>query len=278
MKKTVDQKNASAGGRRLWIFDFDGTLSQLVEKRSAAILHPEAKRMLLDLKADPSNEVAILSSRNLNDLCERFAMSGMYLGGGSGTEWRTPEECRITLGDEGERRLQASRENLLKELQQMAMLPGVSLEDKNWSVALHLRKAGPTHKNQLLAKMELLRQSQELAYTQGHEVVEVQFLPEVNKEFGVRLLCRFLKFDPARDVIFYAGDDENDAIAMRWVTGLGGTAITVGEHPLVPGTAAVADPASLAALVRTLARLDEQKNLRAAKGKRTPRNSTARSS
>ena len=278
MKKTDDQKNASAGGRRLWIFDFDGTLSQLVEKRSAAVLHPEAKRMLLDLKADPSNEVAILSSRNLNDLCERFTMNGIYFGGGSGTEWRTPEECRITLGDEGERRLQAARENLLKELQQMAMLPGVNLEDKNWSVALHLRKAGPAQKSQLLEKMERLHRSQGLAYTQGHEVVEVQFLPEVNKAFGVRLLCRFLKFDPARDVIYYAGDDENDAIAMRWVTDMGGTAITVGEHPLVPGTTAVADPASLATLVRSLARLDEQNGKRAAKGKRTPGAATVRNS
>ena len=231
-------------------------------------MHPESRRLLVDLKADPSHEVAILSSRSLDDLCTKIDVDGIYLGGGSGTEWRTPEQCRISLGARAERRLASSREKFLDELQQLSSLPGVDLEDKNWSAALHLRKAEPMHKDQLLERMDILHRSEGLCYTKGHEVVEVQFLPEVNKAFGVRLLCRFLRFDASRDFIFYAGDDENDAMAMQWVTGFGGTAVTIGERPFLPGTLAVPDQVSLVKAVRNIAHLDVKRVKRLKTGKK----------
>jgi trehalose 6-phosphate phosphatase len=258
MKKTDDPTLVSTGGRRIWVFDFDGTLSQLVRERGSAVLHPESRRLLVDLKADPSHVVAILSSRSLDDLCTKVDVEGIYLGGGSGTEWRTPEQFRVSLGARAERRLALSREKFLAALRELSSLPGVDLEDKNWSAALHLRKADPVHKRQLLERIEVLHRSQGLSYTTGHEVVEVQFLSEVNKAFGVRLLCRFLRFDASRDFIFYAGDDENDAIAMQWVIGFGGTSVTVGERPFIPGTLAVPDQVSLVKAVRNVAHLDDR--------------------
>lgn len=209
----------------------------------------------MDLRSGISDEVAILSSRSLGDLCSRIDVAGIYLGGGSGTEWRTPEGCRISLGAAAERRLAASREKFMPHLKKIASVAGADLEDKNWSAALHLRKTRTAGRNTLLERVESLHRSQGLAYTRGHEVVEVQFLPEVNKAFGVRLLCRFLRFDAARDSLFYAGDDENDAIAMSWVIDTGGAVTTVGEKPFIPGTVAVPDQVSLVKEVRTLARL-----------------------
>ena len=55
----------------------------------------------------------------------------------------------------------------------------------------------------------------------GPEVYEIQLVPRINKSFGVRMLCRIMEFTPASGTLFYAGDDENDALAMRFVTRLG---------------------------------------------------------
>ena len=53
---------------RLWIFDFDGTLSPLVPDRDAAALLPEGREMLSALVRLPRQGVAVLSSRLLDDL------------------------------------------------------------------------------------------------------------------------------------------------------------------------------------------------------------------
>jgi hypothetical protein len=87
----------------------------------------------------------------------------------------------------------------------------------------------------------------------GACAVEVQLFPNVSKSFGVRRLCRLLKFDPSADRILYAGDDENDAVAMRWVLRKGGTAYCVGGRVRVRGARPVDGPEALARAVRGLA-------------------------
>jgi hydroxymethylpyrimidine pyrophosphatase-like HAD family hydrolase len=77
------------------------------------------------------------------------------------------------------------------------------------------------------------------------EVIEVQFLPEIDKAYAVQELCKFLGFDPSHGEIAYAGDDENDAVAMEWVLQHGGVAFTVGNAPLVHGSSVVEGPESL---------------------------------
>jgi trehalose-6-phosphatase len=80
----------------------------------------------------------------------------------------------------------------------------------------------------------------------------VQLFHDVSKSFGVRRLCRLLRFDPPRDKVVYAGDDENDAVAMRWVLKKGGIAFCVGGRVRVRGARPVDDPAALARAVRDL--------------------------
>ena len=83
----------------------------------------------------------------------------------------------------------------------------------------------------------------------GHSVLDVQMVPNFNKSIGLGFLTSFKKFDPERDRIVYAGDDENDAVAMRWTIEHGGTAIMVREQLLVPGALYVTGPTELVCLV-----------------------------
>jgi trehalose 6-phosphate phosphatase len=234
------------------VFDFDGTLSPLVPDRGAARLHPESRALLKSLAAESGNRVAVLSSRSLEDLASRIPVPGLFLGGGSGLEWRLPGGHRIRPGDKAEERLEAAREAVLPDMTRILAFPGVDLEDKRWSVAVHFRRVLPEALCMLHPLLRDLKKHPGIRVYEGPAAAEVQFFPSVNKSFGVRRLCRLLRLDPAEDRIFYAGDDENDVVAMRWVISKQGTAIAVGDRVRLPGVLRVDGPVGLARAVRDL--------------------------
>ena len=69
----------------------------------------------------------------------------------------------------------------------------------------------------------------------------------------MRRLCRLAGWDPARERVVYAGDDENDAVAIRWVLSKGGAGIVVGNRITVPLARHVEGPAGLARAIREFA-------------------------
>lgn len=72
--------NLILGRRRLWVFDFDGTLSPIVPDRTAARLHPECRELLNELVRAPGRFVAVLSSREIEDLSRRVPLPGVFPG------------------------------------------------------------------------------------------------------------------------------------------------------------------------------------------------------
>ncbi len=238
--------------RRLWIFDFDGTLSNLVPGRSAAQILPEAKNLLKELSDLPGHQVAVLSSRLLEDLIPRVGVSGVYLGGGSGAEWRLKDGIQTVAGEKLER-LKKIRETVMDEINGLKAVPGVDIEDKKWSVAVHIRSVLPDARASVLDFLRAFQGKGDIRLLRGPEVFEVQLLPEIDKLFGVKTLCRLASFEPREGLLVYAGDDENDAIAMDWVIRQGGTAISIGPRPLVPGVRSVATPAALVTEIVQLA-------------------------
>jgi trehalose 6-phosphate phosphatase len=247
-----DEVKHTGGYRSLWVFDFDGTLSPVVPNRNAARLHPASRSLLKELAADPWNHVAVLSSRSLEDLASRVPVPGLFLGGGSGLEWRLPTGHRISPGDVAERKLEEARKAVSPALARISAFPGVELEDKRWSAAVHFRRVLPEALSMLYPLIRELKDHPGIRVFEGPSVAEVQFFPSVNKSFGIRRLCRILKFYPSSGRILYAGDDENDAMGMKWVISRKGTAISVGSRIRVPGVLIVDGPADLARAVRTL--------------------------
>jgi len=241
---------------RIWFFDFDGTLSPIVPDRDKAELHPACGRMLAELLRLPLQHVAVLSSRRLDDLAGRVRLEGVFLAGTSGTEWQMPGGRRMVISGRPALVLESRRRVLMPEIRGMASLSGVEVEDKNWSVALHTRHAPEASRQALDRRLTTWRPGVGVRVFRGPEVREIQLMPRVSKSFGVRMLCRFLKFSPGPGTLFYAGDDENDALAMRLVTRLGGAAVTVGERALIPAATVVKDQSELAEAVRRLAGLD----------------------
>jgi len=245
--------NHMLGRRSLWVFDFDGTLSPIVPDRNKARLHRECERMLRFLARSPWNRVAVLSSRALDDIVSRMPVPGVFVGGASGLEWQLPGGHRIGPGSASEALLAAKRRAVFPLLKEIASIPGVEIEDKRWSVAVHYRNASPRSFRRRVSLLQRLRNRKGIKVFRGPEVVEVQMLGGGGKSAGVRRLCRLADLDPSRERIVYAGDDENDAVAIRWVLSKGGAGIVVGNRITVPQARHVEGPADLARAVREFA-------------------------
>jgi trehalose 6-phosphate phosphatase len=241
------------GYRRLWTFDFDGTLSPIVPVRSEARLHPSCRSLLLDMAGSPDNLVAVLSSRSLDDLVSRVPVPGLFLGGGSGLEWRLPRGQRISPGREAAQSREKALEKLLPVLAKIKSVPGTDIEDKRWSIAVHYRKAAPGARSTLAPLLDEVRGRYNVRVFDGPDVAEIQLVPGWEKARGLESLCHFLRFDPSGGRIAYAGDDENDGTAMRWALSRKGIALAVGNGPRVSGSRVVSGPAALARAVRSLA-------------------------
>lgn len=241
------------GYRRLWMFDFDGTLSPIVPVRTEARMHPACRSLLRELVRAPGNLVAVLSSRSLEDLASRLPLRGVFLGGGSGLEWRLPGGHRIVPGREVARSAENARTRIVPLLENISSVPGADIEDKRWSIAVHYRRVPADERAALVPLLDKVRRQEEVRVFEGPAVLEILLVPGWDKAIGLDHLCRFLRFDPSGGRIVYAGDDENDGTAMRWAVSRKGIALAVGIRSRVPGARVVCGPLSLSRAVRTLA-------------------------
>ena len=78
-------------------------------------------------------------------------------------------------------------------------------------------------------------------------------------------VCRLTDRDPAREGLVYAGDDENDAVTIRWALSKGGAGIVVGNQITVLRANHVEGPAGLARTVREIADAIPNRNVEIAK-------------
>lgn len=234
----------------IWAFDFDGTLSHLVPNRSTASLDPACENLLTDLATDPRQIVAVISSRSLDDLKSRIAINNVVLAGNSGLEWLMPDGQQFAPNQQAVNRLHTERQKLLPMLTAVERIPGVEIEDKHWSIAVHFRTA--TAENRVLIARELddLRVRYGVLSYCGPNVAEIQLLREVSKKIAVKMLASLFDSDSTKREFIYAGDDQNDAEAMHWVLSRKGIVYIVGDRISLEGTCIVPDPTALVAAIR----------------------------
>jgi trehalose-phosphatase len=248
----------------LWVFDFDGTISEFASSPAEAEIHPACGDLLRDLAALPLHRVAILSSRRLDDVIARLDIPGLFLGGGSGMEWRRPTGERFLADPKQAARLGTIRQAILPNLRILEQIPGIELEDKQWSVAVHVLRAPHVSRNLAEKYLCRLRDRRILRFFKGREVFEIPFLPGMSKAVGVKRISEILHSNHEANGMVYAGDDENDATAMEWVLGQGGMAFSVGKKAIIAAARHVPSPETLAAEIRRLFKINgnhEQSNI-----------------
>lgn len=162
-------------------------------------------------------------------------MDDIIVGGSSGIEWRFPGGSKMHSATDKEDALLERRHELMPYLKILSEKPGVDIEDKYWSVAIHMNIDGDIDLARTAKTINAWAKREHITLSRGPNVLEIQFIHGFNKSHGAAFLADVLKVDPQKDTIIYAGDDENDAVAMWWSIMTGGAAIMVGAKLDVPG-------------------------------------------
>lgn len=246
-----------AGTRLVLLCDFDGTLAELHKDPSVPTLLPERRALLEVLVAHRHISLGLVSGRRITDLRGRTRLpDSVYHAGLHGLEievddrrWRHPE-----LED---RRLH-TRALAIRLAALAADVPGVIIEDKDVSIAVHVRALDPDRRTDVLTRASLLAApllaSGELAMLGGAFMLE--FLPNLawNKGDATRWIVDDVaaRYGQPPWVVFVGDDvtDENAFAAIRH-----GIGVLVGNRP----TAAMhrlPSPAEVELLLRWLASPD----------------------
>lgn len=215
-----------AAGRRLVVFlDYDGTLTPIVSRPAEAKLSRSMRRTLERLARQVP--VAIISGRDRPDVERLVGLRDLCYAGSHGFDIAGPEGggIRHELAtdylpdlDRAERRLRT----LFRDL------PGVWVERKKFSVAVHYRQASERdHQAVGRAVDAVLADVPRLRKKGGKKIFELQ--PDIEWDKGKAVLWLLDAMGVVRSEVhpLYIGDDVTDEDAFRALAG-DGTGIVVG--------------------------------------------------
>ncbi|EUA52814.1 trehalose-phosphatase [Mycobacterium xenopi 3993] len=163
-------------------FDFDGTLSEIVDDPDAAQLTAGAAEALRLLTAQCP--VAVLSGRDLADVRQRIGLPGIWYAGSHGFELTGPDG-EHHQNDEAAATIPVLQRAAAELGEQLHHIPGVVVEHKRFGVAVHYRNAARDRVGEVLAAVRAAGQRRVLRVTTGREVIELR--PNVDWDKGKTL-------------------------------------------------------------------------------------------
>jgi trehalose-phosphatase len=191
--------------------DYDGTLAPTVADPTAAVPLPEAVAAIRALAALPQTTVAVVSGRALRDLATLSRLpSEVHLVGSHGSEFDigfvqrlAPELLELRT------RLQHAVEDIVRGH------PGIRLEPKPASIAVHVRSADPADAELVLEALRLGPATwPEIHVTTGNMVTELLVLP-TNKGTAIDAL----RMQLSASAVLFVGDGVSDEKAFAHLHG-----------------------------------------------------------
>ncbi|BBZ19441.1 trehalose-phosphatase [Mycolicibacterium gadium] len=188
--------------RLLVTCDFDGTLAPIVSNPADARMLPDAATALTALAELPDTHVALVSGRALGVLRTLSRMpASVHLVGSHGAEFDTGFAHDI---DEG------LLTRIIAELNEIAAdKPGVTVETKPASVALHVRNASPGDGEAALDQARRASDTWDAHATAGKAVLEFAVI-QTDKGEAVDIL----REQNAATAVVFLGDDVTDEKAF----------------------------------------------------------------
>jgi trehalose-phosphatase len=240
--------------RPLVLSDFDGTLAEF-KIDPATVTLPASRQMLLqELSARADLSAGIVSGRRISDLRDRVPPApSLFIAGLHGLEIEGPG---LRFAHHAMALAAPGISVLARELRRAVKpLPGVIIEDKTYSIVLHVRGASKADRLHAITRFNALSEpllSEGTVRLQpGDHVLEL--LPNIDwaKGDAVRAIIRHVEAD-TRDAIWpvYIGDDQTDEDAFEEI-GTNGLTIAVGKR--TAGAAfRVDDPAAVECFLRAI--------------------------
>jgi trehalose 6-phosphate phosphatase len=227
------------------LLDFDGTLVDIAATPDAVRVPGELRAALARLLHLTGGALALVSGRSVADLDRHLAPLTLPIVGGHGAEMRLADGRLVRniapLSDALRRRLDEAR----------AFDPGILVEDKVYSVALHYRNA-PEQEECLRRHIAAVREAfadEDVEVLPGKALFEVK-RPGVSKGQGVRALMAQPPFSGRRPV--FIGDDVTDESVFALLPALGGIGLSV-QRPFAGVMGVFPSPAEVRRAVQALA-------------------------
>jgi trehalose 6-phosphate phosphatase len=207
------------------LLDIDGTLLDLAPTPREVWVPPGLATTLNRLLEKTSGALALVSGRSLNDIDLIFAPALFPAVGGHGAEMRLGEDSEAVAAQ-----APPMDKELKRRLAAIARLsPGILLEDKGYSLALHYRLA-PHAEKAIYEAVSLIRADlpdAPIEVLPGKCVCEIKH-SGFNKASGVIELMSHPPFKGRRPV--FIGDDVTDESVFALMPDYGGLAISVGRR------------------------------------------------
>jgi trehalose 6-phosphate phosphatase len=207
------------------LLDIDGTLLDLAPTPREVWVPPGLAKTLNRLLLRTSGALALVSGRSLNDIDLIFAPEQFPAVGGHGAEMRISADSEAVATH-----APPMDKELKRRLAAIAKLsPGILLEDKGYSLALHYRLA-PHAEKAIYEAVSLIRAdlpNAPIEVLPGKCVCEIKH-SGFNKATGVLELMTFQPFKGRRPI--FIGDDVTDESVFAIMPDLGGLAFSVGRR------------------------------------------------
>lgn len=227
----ADDVRRHARGRHLLVLlDFDGTLAEFQADPRAVAL-PSSRRSALE-RLQQRATVGIVSGRRLEDVRGRVEVDGVIVAGLHGLEIDAfGERFDHPELQSGVGMITAVAERLRQETRD---LPGVFVEDKQVSIALHFREADADAQRQAIETFAAAAgpaiERGALRLMRGSYVLEL--LPNIdwNKGSAVRWIDARVQQHKGRTFVVYIGDDVTDQDAFAVAEEADGLAIAASDR------------------------------------------------
>ena len=219
----------------LVICDYDGTLAPIVARPEDAAPEPGAPEALSALFAGGPHRAAVVTGRRVEEAAAFLNVTGLLVVGLHGMEWpgetlRPPDTAALRV-------LQGA----------LPDMPGMRLEEKGWTLAVHYREVPEPEQPALESALARVPVPPGWEVITGKKVREFRPSGHGKGRAALRLAAQFPDHLPV-----FLGDDVTDEEAFLVLRERGGVTIKVGEGQ----TAAehrLASPAEVVTLLRAWA-------------------------
>jgi len=228
--------------------DFDGTLVP-IRRRPGEVRLSRQVRALLAALAGNGVVLGVVSGRRLSDVRARVGLRGIWYVGAHGYFLLPPTGQTMTL-------LKPNRIAEMKQAhrcltQRLRGVPGIFLEPKQATVALHYRQASARGRRQArFVIQQLLKEHPGLHLLSGKKVWELLPDSRVSKWTAIRQILRQEREQKGgRWLVFYLGDDTTDE---RVFARMKGVTVAVGKHRHTSARFHLRSPAEVALFLERL--------------------------
>ena len=205
------------------LLDIDGTILDLAPAPQEVFVPAELRHTLSRLEDLTGGALALVSGRSLQDIDLIFSPLQLAAVGGHGAE------LRVVPGGEGVTRARELNPALKRKLAALTELgPGILIEDKGYSLALHYRLASDKGDDLRVAIERICSSTPRgsIEVLPGKLVFEIK-MAGINKASAVSELMKYPPFKGRQPI--FIGDDTTDEPVFPILSQFGGLGFSVGR-------------------------------------------------